>query len=114
MNHRERVESVGTMSKPGRVVGPGPVQEESAARLGDIRHRGGVTLLQAFVRNVGTCRLDGKRDAQGRNPKGQRIDARHRDGATRSSEELGESLRERRGRVIQLEALVNRASGRSQ
>ena len=114
MNHRERVESVGTMSKPGRVVGPGPVQGESAARLDDIRHRGGVTLNQAFVRNVGTCRLDVKRDVQGRNPEDQRIDARHRDGATRSSEELGETPRERRGRVIQLEALVNRASGRSQ
>ena len=113
MNHRERVASVGTMSKPGRVVDPGPVQRESAARLDDIRHRGGVTLNQAVVRNVGTCRLDVKRDAQGRNPKGQRIDARHRDGATRSSEELGESPRERRGRVIQLEAPVNRASGRS-
>ena len=113
MNHRERVESVGTMSKPGRVVGPGPVQGESAARLGDIRHRGGVTLTQAFVRNVGTCRLDVKRDVQGRKPKDQRIDARHRDGATRSSAELGESPRERRGRVIQLEASVNRACGRS-
>ena len=114
MNHRERVESVGMVSKPGRVVGPGPVQGESAARLGDIRHIGGVTLPQAFVRNVGTCRLDVKRDVQGRNPKDQRIDARHRDGATRSSEELGEIPRERRGRVIQLEAPVNRASGRSQ
>lgn len=114
MNHRKRVESVGTMSKPGRVVGPGPAQGESAACLGDIRHRGGVTLPQAFVRNVGTCRLDGKRDAQGRNPEGQRIDARHRDGATCSSDELGETLRERRGRVIRFEAPVNRASGRSQ
>jgi hypothetical protein len=73
-----------------------------------------VTLSQAFVWNVGTCRLDVKRDVQGRNPKDQRIDARHRDGATRSSEELGESLRERRGRVISLEILVNRACGRSQ
>jgi hypothetical protein len=65
------------------------------------------------VRNVGTCRLDVKRDVQGRNPKGQRIDARHRDGATRSSDELRESLSERRGRVIQLDGQVNRASGRS-
>ena len=85
MNHRKRVESVGMVSKPGRVVGPGSVQGESAARLDDIRHRGGVTLTQAFVRNVGTCRLDGKRDVQGRIPKDQRIDARHRDGATRRS-----------------------------
>lgn len=113
MNHCERVESVGTMSKPGRVVDPGPVQEDSAACLDDIRHRGGVTLNQAVVWNVGTCRLDGKRDAQGRNPKGQRIDARHRDGATRSSKELGESPRERRGRIIQLDEPGNRMSGRN-
>ena len=78
-----------------------------------IRHEGGVTLNRALVRNVGTCRLDVKRDVQGRNPKDQRIDARHRDGATRSSGEVGESPMERRGRVIQLEAPVNRASGRS-
>ena len=58
------------MSKPGRVVGPGPVQGESAARLDDIRHRGGVTLIQAFVRNVGTCRLDAKGDAQVEEPQG--------------------------------------------
>jgi hypothetical protein len=65
------------------------------------------------VRNVGTCRLDVKRDVQGRNPKDQRIDARHRDGATRSSEELGETPRKRRGRGIRLEAPVNRVSGRN-
>ncbi len=58
MNHRERVESVATMSKPGRVVGPGQVQREPAAWLGGIRHRGGVNLNQALVWNVGTCRLD--------------------------------------------------------
>ena len=70
MNHRERVESVGTMSKPVRVVGPGRVQGEPAARLGDIRHRGGVNLVQALVRNVGTCRFDGKGEIQGADPQG--------------------------------------------
>ena len=115
MNHRERVESEGMMSKPGRVINPGPVQGESAARLGDIRHRGGVTLTQAFVWNVGTCRLDAKGDIQMGSPhEDQSTEARHRDGATRSSGEVGESPMERRGRVIQLEAPVNRASGRSQ
>lgn len=113
MNHRVRVESVGTVPKPGRVVDPGRVQREAAACLDGTRHKGGVTLDQALVWNVGTCRLDVKRDVQGRNPKDQRIDARHRDGATRSSDELGESPGERRGRVIQLDAPVNRASGRS-
>jgi hypothetical protein len=72
-----------------------------------------VTLNQAVVRNVGTCRLDVKRDVQGRNPEDQRIDARHRDGATRSSDELGEMPRERRGRGIRRDESVNRASGRN-
>lgn len=70
MNHRERVESVGTMSKPGRVVGPGQVQEEPVACLVGIRHRGGVNLDQALVRNVGTCRLDDKGEIQGEDPQG--------------------------------------------
>lgn len=58
MNRRTRVESVGTMSKPRRVVNSGSVQRAAAAWLGGIRHRGGVTLMQALGRNVGTCRLD--------------------------------------------------------
>jgi len=70
MNHRKRVESVGTMSKPGRVVGPGQVQGEPAADLGGIRHRGGVNRDQALVRNVGTCRLDAKGEIQGEDPQG--------------------------------------------
>ena len=65
MNHRKRVESVGTVSKPGRVVGPGRVHEKPVACVGGIRHIGGVTLDQALVWNVGICRLDGKGEIQG-------------------------------------------------
>ena len=65
MNRRQRVESVGTVSKPGRVVNPGRVQWEPAAWLGGTRHKGGVTLHQALVWNVGTCRLDVKGEIQG-------------------------------------------------
>lgn len=61
MNHRKRVESVGTRSKPRRIVGSGRVQREPVAWLGGLRHIGGVNLDQAFVRNVGTCRLDAAR-----------------------------------------------------
>jgi hypothetical protein len=70
MNHRKRVESVGTMSKPGRVVCPGQAQEEPAAGLGGIRHRGGVNRDQALVWNVGTCRLDVKGEVQVEAPRG--------------------------------------------
>jgi len=41
-------------------------QGEPAYGLGGVRHEGGVILIQALVRNVGTCRLDGK----GRNSSG--------------------------------------------
>ena len=58
MNHRKRVESVATMSKPGRVVDPGQVQREPTAWLVGIRHKGGVNLIQALVRNMGTRRFD--------------------------------------------------------
>ena len=32
-----------------------------------VRHEGGVILIQAWVRNVGTCRSDAKGEAQGAN-----------------------------------------------
>jgi hypothetical protein len=70
MNHRKRVESVGTMSKPRRVVSSGSVQGEPAACLGGIRHRGGVNRDQALVRNVGTCRPDVKGEIQGEDLRG--------------------------------------------
>lgn len=70
MNHRKRVESVGTVSEPGRVVSPGRVHEKPVGCVGGIRHRGGVTLDQALVWNVGTCRLDGKGELQGEAPQG--------------------------------------------
>jgi len=35
-----------------------------------IRHKGGMTLVQAFVRNVGTCRLDAKGEIQVEAPRG--------------------------------------------
>ena len=69
----------------------------------DIRHEGGVTLVQALARNMGTCRLDAKGETQGGGPsKGESTDARHRDGAARSSDESSVMEPERRGGVIQL------------
>ena len=65
MNHRKRVESVGKVSEPGRVVSPGGVHGEPVTCVGGTRHRGGVTVDQALVWNVGTCRLDGKGEIQG-------------------------------------------------
>ena len=70
MNHRQRVESVGMVSKPGRVGGPGRVHEKPVVCVGGIRHRGGMTLDQALVWNVKTCRLDAKGEIQGDDPQG--------------------------------------------
>jgi len=47
--------------------------------------------FQAFVGNVGTCRLDAKGEIRRSSPpKEKRTDARHSDGAARSSEEAVE------------------------
>ena len=64
MNYRQRVESVGMASKPGRVVTLGQAQGKPADCLSGVRHRGGVNLDQAAVRNVGTFRLDAKGEIQ--------------------------------------------------
>jgi hypothetical protein len=56
--------------------------------LGGVRHEGGVSLVQAFRRNVGTCRPDAKGRAQTGGPcKGASTEAGHRDGVARSSAE---------------------------
>lgn len=62
--------------------------------LGGVRHEGGVSALQALVRNVGTCRPDAKRAGQvGGTGKVLSIDAGRRGGATRSSDEAVERQR---------------------
>src|SRR5215510_13510645 len=63
-----------------------------------IRHEGGVTLNQALVRNVGTCRLDAKGEVQMGGPhEDESTDAGHRGRAARSSDEGSVMELERRG-----------------
>ena len=77
------------------------VQRVPAYCLDGVRHAGGVNLIQAFVRNVGTCRPDVKGETQGGStPKGESTDAGHRDGPTRISVEVSVMGMERRGWVI--------------
>jgi len=38
--------------------------------LGGVRHEGGVSMIQALVWNVGTCRLDAKGKVQVEDPRG--------------------------------------------
>jgi hypothetical protein len=42
---------------------PGSVQEEPVYCLNGDRHREGVTLILALIRNVRTCRFDAKGEA---------------------------------------------------
>jgi hypothetical protein len=66
-----------------------------------VRHEGGVILIQAWVRNVGTCRSDAKGDVQAGSPrKRPSTDAGHRDGVARSREERSVMGRDRRGGVV--------------
>ena len=63
------------------------VKARPAYGLGGDRRKGGVSLVRALMENVGTCRHDAKGDAQVEDPQGQKPDAWHRGGSTRSSVE---------------------------
>jgi len=58
------------MSKPGGYLIPGQAQRPPVYWLGGIRHGGGVNLVRALLRNVGTCRSDGKGEIQVEDPRG--------------------------------------------
>ena len=61
-----------------------------------------MSLFQASVWNVGTCRSDVKGDIQGGSPtKGKRTEAEHRGGVTCSSDETAVMAVEQRGYIIQ-------------
>jgi hypothetical protein len=59
-HHCGGVESVGMTSKLEPVVPPGGVQEPPAYGRSGVRHKEGVSVIQACGWNVGTCRLDAK------------------------------------------------------
>ena len=40
------------------------------------RHKEGMTLLQAYIRNLGTCRSDAKRESQAEAPWSERVSMR--------------------------------------
>ena len=59
-------------------------------------------MLQAFVRNVGTCVSMLREKSKWRTHKGESTDARHRGGVIRSSDEVSVMEMERRGYIVQL------------
>lgn len=76
--------------------GGGPVYRSTG-----VRHEGGVILIQAGVRNVGTCRSDAKGAAQAGSPRKRlSTDAEHRDGVAHSREERSVMGPDRRGGVV--------------
>ena len=83
-----------TLSREGG--GGGPVYGSTG-----VRHEGGVILIQAWVRNVGTCRSDAKGDAQAGSPRKRlSTEAGHRGGVARSREERSVMEPDRRGGVV--------------
>ncbi|MBK7677087.1 MAG: IS66 family transposase zinc-finger binding domain-containing protein [Candidatus Accumulibacter sp.] len=85
------------------VIGPGQGWGKPDYCPTGVRHEGGVTLIQALVRNVGTCRPDVKGEAPADSlRKGQSTDAGHRDGVVRSRDEGPVMGLDRRGDVVQL------------
>jgi hypothetical protein len=93
------------------VIGPGQGWEGPVYCPVGVRYEGGVTLIQALVGNVGTCRPDVKGEAQADGlRKGQRTDAGHRGGAVRSRDEGPVMGLDRRGGVVQL-CLVGNPQG---
>ena len=61
--HKRTIDEVSKIEMTSKRVAsrtPGLVQEEPAYCLSGVRHKDGVTLIQALVGNVGTCRSDDK------------------------------------------------------
>ena len=76
--------------------------------LGGIRHGGGVTSVQARVRNLGTCRSDAKGEVQVGSPhEDERTEAGHGGGAVRSRDEGSVMGLDRRGCLIRPDPWVN-------
>ena len=71
------------------------------------RYEGGVTLFQASMRNVGTCRPDAKGESSDEHHKGESTDAGHRGGDARSREEGTVMGLDRRGVVVSLSCVHN-------
>lgn len=84
-----------------------------AYRTGGSRCKGGMSLVQASIRNVGTWSLMPREMTSGQPPRGRIPMQRSRGGATRSSAEAAVMAVERRGGVILLWKTVNSVKRKS-
>ncbi len=68
MNHRRSVDNCKRCQNRGIDITPGRVRQKAEFWSGDIRHRGGVTIVQALMWNWGSCRSDVKGAIRVENP----------------------------------------------
>ena len=93
---------LGDVKTGGSLVTPGAVWGEPVDCPHGVRHGGGVTLIWAPVRNVGTCRFAAKGEAQVGSPhKSKSTETEHRGGGVRSREEGPVRGRDRRDSIVQ-------------
>ena len=104
MTCRKAIQST---SKPDSVVDPGQTQTVPVYGLGGVRRRDCMSLIQALVWNVGTCWLNAKGRGVAIVSNFASTDVSQRGGATRSSDESAVMVVERRGCVIQPNAIAN-------
>ena len=99
---------LGDVKTGGSFVTPGAVWEEPVDCPHGVRHGGGVTLIRAPVRNVGTCRSAAKGEAQmGSLHKSQSTETEHRGGGVRSRAEGPVMGLDRRDSIVQGYTVAN-------
>ena len=113
VNCRLSVESAQMTSKLRGDVTSGSVCPMPAYEIGDVRHRGSVSLVRAPMLNCGNLQWRCQGKGTSANCEADSTDAPLRDGAIRSSDEVTVIVMERRGRVIQSCRWVNCASRRN-
>jgi hypothetical protein len=98
VNHRIIVESLRWGRNWGLDISPGRAWRIPAYWPGGARHRGGVSLIRALMLNCGNLSPRCTRERHKRKPReADSIDARHRGGQVRSSDESAVTAEERRG-----------------
>ena len=113
VNCRSSVETHQMTSKPGLDVIPGSAWRAPVYWPCGVRHRGSASSVQALALNCGNLRTRWQGKSTSIICEADSTDARSRDGAIRSSDEVTVMVMERRDRVIESGVHVNRASGRS-
>jgi hypothetical protein len=84
MNHRRSVDNCNRCQNRGLDNALGQVRQQPEFWSGGIRHRGGVTIIQALVRNLGICASMLRELLKRRARKSVSTDAKYRGGVMHS------------------------------